>query len=101
MARLSAKVVSDFLWHVGTDADDVAQRLREKKILGKPCNEIACPLARAIRELDEGAVVRVNGFNAFVSYNEPSQIVTVALPIACQVFVQKFDLGDYPFLIEK
>lgn len=86
-------------------ADDVAQLLREARVVGHRFSACACPIAAYLRRADaltyslvDVAVTRV-GIVARDRRNRPDvDGAWFALPIAALVFTTAFDRGAYPDL---
>ena len=90
------------------DSWEIAQRLEDAGVKGIPGNECACPIARHLQLLLPGAevfveaeVVRVSGTERGAFGFDLPLTASVTLPDGAQDFVQEFDRGEYPELIEE
>lgn len=79
------------------DADGVAVVLHSLDANGRAGNALRCPLARALRQLTGRDRVCVGGGSADV-FNAPFE--SAPLPPAVNDFVDAFDAGQYPELVE-
>jgi hypothetical protein len=90
------------------DSYDLAARLQgagAKGVIGSECN---CPIAVRLRQLIPGAsqvfveaeTVRVEGSERDTFGFDMPVVVSVTLPDGAQDFIQEFDRGEWPELIE-
>lgn len=89
-------------------SEDVAQRLAELGITGQRDNDCACPIANyLVRVLPDAEYVQVGGGHAYIrgvvrddlGYSWPV-VVHTETPDSITAFVEDFDGGIYPELIE-
>jgi hypothetical protein len=86
----------ELLRRLGDTAGEVAGRLHDLGIRGKPYEIAACPLAAYLHD---------HGYRWFVSGHYATGVTSgtiqpVRLPLACVDFVERFDFGAYPDLVE-
>ena len=95
--RLTKKNIATALARLGATSTNIAASLKILKIRGTTMMSGMCPLAQYLREmfdLSEHMDIYVNKINAHVGP------LNVPLTDAQIAFVQRFDGGDFPALIQ-
>ena len=110
-SAITEEWLTQTLTELGNNADKVATSLRDAEVKGRRNNAAQCPVARYIARrvvervpstrlqidiLSDTAVITAPKPNADVD----DVIVTVELPDSILAFIQRFDQGDYPDLVE-
>lgn len=85
VARSTIQGVLDELG-AGTDADGVAQRLRDAGIKGRRTRANDCPVARYLQQRTGRSDLAVSGSGT--------------MPAPVKEFIQRFDRGDFPDLVD-
>lgn len=104
-------VVTDVLANLGTTAEEIARNLEKKGIKGKKCDEFDCPLSVYFKLMltpysteDHPIRVIVLKFYIFVEAGKHRWDKDVLVDIDCPEhltdFVEKFDKGMFPKLVE-
>lgn len=90
------------LMALGGNGGEVAASLRRKGIKGERFRCTSCPLARFALSSAPPDVARSIVGHVFAScYAEDSrQLEQTELPTGCHDFVERFDMGEYPDLVE-
>jgi hypothetical protein len=90
------------------DSYDLAARFKDAGVKGVVGSECNCPIAVRLRQLIPGAsqvfveaeTVRVEGSEHDTFGFDMPVVVSVTLPDGAQDFIQEFDRGEHPELIE-
>lgn len=89
---------------LGTTPDEVAERLSALGFRGWRGSSVDCPLARYVRTSVDGTktcdVQADSDDEVYVRASRDDGLVDAFAPAAAYGFVLKFDLGDFPDLIE-
>lgn len=91
----------DALARLGTNADEVADRLCDAGIRGVRGKAGGCPIARyAEHVLHDSSLAYIGLTRAALYVQKPlgSDEVFVDLPVPIQIFVRRFDRGMYPLM---
>lgn len=89
---------------LGTTPEEVAAKLSDLGLRGFRGSSVDCPVARYVRASVDGAmtcdVQADSDDEVYVRASRKDGLVDTFAPAAAYGFVLKFDLGDYPDLIE-
>jgi len=103
MIEINDEVLRDFLESLGNSPDEVASNLASKGIKGSRSVSVSCPVTNVVKKYFETDNVSTGlslcSVNVLTDYEGPS--AQVELPYSVQVFVFRFDNGEFPELVEE
>jgi hypothetical protein len=91
--------VESALRDLGETADDVAQTLIERGVRGIQGKADCCPVANYLRGAVPGLSPEILNDDDYTLVS--SDQVSLYVPLAVHVFVEEFDQGVYPLLVEE
>lgn len=111
VARSTIQGVLDELG-AGTDADGVAQRLRNAGIKGRRIRANDCPVARYLQQRTGHLPLAVNEAGVYTFVARPlcplesgymlcsAPLPDITMPAPVKEFIRRFDWGDFPDLVD-
>lgn len=79
---------------------ELAGYLADLGVTGRRKESGCCPLANLLTAMMDGRPVLVGNMDV-TTYDDDGCLIEVALPWVAQSFIDLFDRGEYPYLIER
>lgn len=79
---------------------ELAGYLADLGVTGRRKESGCCPLANLLTAMMDGRPVLVGNMDV-ATYDDDGRTIEVALPWVAQSFIDLFDRGQYPYLIER
>jgi hypothetical protein len=88
------------LAELGSTSKAVAMSLRRLRVKGFRMRCRCCPIARHLARSFKGCEVRVDGTTIWLTWQSPWAVIVVAVPQPIRKFINRFDNGEFDYLLE-